>query len=213
MNEPNVFYPNNRSDAIDPVIATATQTDGSSVLTTPTTLSNFAPTELTVLSGTQLNNLTPTPEPLFHPVSHEIVFVDSAVPDYQTLLASINPDARVIILDANQDGVAQISAALDSQRDVSAIHIISHGGLASLQLGSSFLSSETLSGYSEQLQTWSNSLTPEADILLYGCDVAAGAQGSAFIHQLSQLTGTGAAMLCLVELAQPPLTFLPSLQA
>ena len=194
MNEPNVVDPTNGSDVLESVTPTATQADGSTILTTPTTTwSSLEPEESGVLSGSQSNSLLPPPETLSHPVLHEIVFVDSAVPDYQTLLAGINPDAQVIILDAKHDGVVQISAVLASQQDVSAVHIISHGGQGSLHLGSAFLSSATLSDYSEQLQIWSNSLTPEADILLYGCDVAAGTHGNAFIHQLSQLTGADVA--------------------
>ena len=123
----------------------------------------------------------------------EMVFVDPSVPDYQTLLRGIRPEAQVVILDAKQDGVAQISAVLAEQTDLSAIHILSHGGPGNLSLGSASLSSDTLARYATDLQGWAKALTPGADILLYGCDVAAGAQGDAFIHQLSQLTGADVA--------------------
>ncbi|MEO5340565.1 MAG: DUF4347 domain-containing protein [Magnetococcus sp. MYC-9] len=137
--------------------------------------------------------MTPTPELLSlstaKPVPKKIAFLDPRVPDYQALLDGIRPDVMVVILDAQKDGVVQISAVLADQKDISAVHILSHGGPGTLPLGSISLSFATLSDYSEQLQGWARSLTPEADILLYGCDVAAGAQGDAFIYQLSQLTG------------------------
>ena len=94
----------------------------------------------TSLVNVQLNGLTPTFLPSLPPhsittASQEIVFVDPNVPDYQTLLNGIHQGTKVVVLDAKQDGIAQISAVLAEQENVSAIHIISHGGPGSLQLG------------------------------------------------------------------------------
>ena len=113
---------------------TAIKTDGSIALHAPATPPLASP-------------------PTVEPVSKEIVFVDPNVPDYQTLLDGIRQDAQVIILDAGQDGVAQSTAVLAEQNGVSAVHIISHGGPGSLQLGSASLPSMTFSSYLEQLQS------------------------------------------------------------
>jgi len=56
-----------------------------------------------------------------------------------------------------------------------------------LQLGKAKLSSQTLPTYASTLQTWGNALTPDADILLYGCNAAAGTQGKEFVEQLQRL--------------------------
>jgi hypothetical protein len=40
---------------------------------------------------------------------------------------------------------------------------------------------------------------PEADILLYGCNVAAGKSGQAFVNTFSNLTGADVAALALVN--------------
>jgi hypothetical protein len=45
-----------------------------------------------------------------------------------------------------------------------------------------------LKTYANQLQRWSRSLADSGEILLYGCDVAAGEKGANFVQQLSQLT-------------------------
>ncbi|MBD2516808.1 DUF4347 domain-containing protein [Nostoc sp. FACHB-973] len=119
----------------------------------------------------------------------ELVFIDSSsVEDYQTLIAGVDPNAEVIFLDGTQDGVHQISEALAQHQGISAVHIVSHGSSGTLQLGSSFLSLDTLDDYTSDLTAWANALTPDADLVLYGCDVAAGNEGSAFIEQLSSLT-------------------------
>ncbi|MBF0621207.1 MAG: DUF4347 domain-containing protein [Magnetococcales bacterium] len=39
------------------------------------------------------------------------------------------------------------------------------------------------------MQLWGDALSEDADILFYGCDVAAGDDGTAFVKGLSQLTG------------------------
>ena len=72
-------------------------------------------------------------------VTHEIVFIDSKVQDRETLLAGINPNAEVIVLDATRDGVDQIADALRGRSDVDAIHIISHGSDGQVQLGNAVL--------------------------------------------------------------------------
>jgi hypothetical protein len=56
-------------------------------------------------------------------------------------------------------------------------------------LGSKGLSLSNLHSYSSELQSWGNTLSDDADILLYGCDVAQGTIGQSFVQQLAQLTG------------------------
>ncbi|MEG4517777.1 MULTISPECIES: DUF4347 domain-containing protein, partial [unclassified Microcoleus] len=121
-------------------------------------------------------------------VFSSIAFLDSAVPDAQTLRNGIAAGTEVIILDAVRDGVAQITEALATRSNIKSIHIISHGRPASLLLGAIDLNLTNLKTYAKQLQRWSRSLADSGEILLYGCDVAAGEKGANFVQQLSQLT-------------------------
>jgi hypothetical protein len=116
-----------------------------------------------------------------------VVFIDAATPDYQTLIAGIHADADVYILSAELDGIQQITDCLASRSDISSVHIISHGSAGSLQLGSSVLSSNTLGQHSDLLQHWAAALTKDANILLYGCNVARG-KGYEFVDQLAEIT-------------------------
>ena len=52
--------------------------------------------------------------------------------------------------------------------------IVSHDAPGSLPLGNGSLSLDNLEAYSEQLQQWRSALTVDADILIYGCNVASG---------------------------------------
>ena len=124
----------------------------------------------------------------------EIVIVDPATPDYHTLVAEITAGAgdgrrlEVVVLEADRDGVAQIDAILARHSNLSAIHIISHGQPGRLLLGTSVLDTHHAQVRAEEIQGWGRALTPNGDVLLYGCDVAADDAGRAFVHVLSRLT-------------------------
>ena len=139
-------------------------------------------------------------------ITKSIAFIDSAVPEVQVLANGIHPETEVIQLNARRSGVEQIAEALQN-RSVSAIHIISHGAPGCLQLGSSKVNADSIEGDRISLQKWfstpisaknSQSSNPSAEkiqpeILLYGCEVAAGETGMAFVKRLSELTGASVA--------------------
>ncbi|MBW4491934.1 MAG: DUF4347 domain-containing protein [Oscillatoria princeps RMCB-10] len=122
----------------------------------------------------------------------EILFIDTGIADWKTLAAGANPGVEVIILDPTRDGVDQISAALSRRRGICSVHIVSHGSPGSIDLGSAKLSAGNSHTYANQLQQMRAGLTPDADILLYGCSVAAAA-GRAFLERLHRLTGANIA--------------------
>jgi hypothetical protein len=119
----------------------------------------------------------------------DIVFIDPTVENYESLAAGIKPGTEVIVLDSARDGVEQITEILAGRSDIDSLQILSHGGSGSLHLGAARLSSESIDNYKTQLQNWSKSLTADADIIVYGCDVAAGEIGEKFVQKLSDLTG------------------------
>lgn len=117
-----------------------------------------------------------------------LVFIDANVDDFEYLAQGVKPGIEVHLLDADEDGIEQITADLLTRPHLEAIHIVSHGSPGRLYLGNSQLSLDTLKRYTNLLQTWSAS-----EILLYGCNVAAGDAGTEFIEKLHQLTGANIA--------------------
>ena len=110
-----------------------------------------------------------------------VVVIDSRVPDLDSLVADLEAGgAQVHIVQANESGLTAISNALAQAQNADSLHIISHGNSGSITLGSDTINSATLQAQSAQVQDWAYYLTQDADILLYGCDVAAGEQGLAF---------------------------------
>ena len=118
-----------------------------------------------------------------------LVFIDASVPEQDVLVEGLAEDTEVIVLEAGRDGVEQISEALDGREGLTSIHIVSHGDDGVLRLGNTLLSSDNLDEYTTQLSAWGDALTEQADILIYGCDVANGETGQDFIEQLAELTG------------------------
>ncbi|MBC7819334.1 MAG: DUF4347 domain-containing protein, partial [Planctomycetaceae bacterium] len=111
-------------------------------------------------------------------VRHELVFVDVAVEDYQTLLAGVDPRAEVFLLDANRDGVEQMLEVLSQRSGLNAIHIVSHGSMGELKLGQATLNLDSMHDrYAEQLGGIGQALAADADILIYGCNFAEGLLG------------------------------------
>ncbi|MBW2281606.1 MAG: DUF4347 domain-containing protein [Deltaproteobacteria bacterium] len=125
----------------------------------------------------------------------EIVFIDSRTPDASQLVADLRNSEQagrnieVVLLDAETDGIAQISDALAGRTDLDAVHIVSHGDDDSLLLGGTTLDAENLDGYSTAVFGWGESLADDADLLIYGCDLASGEGGRALAEGLGQLTG------------------------
>lgn len=60
-------------------------------------------------------------------MTKSIVFIDSRVANYQSLIDSLSELVQVFILDGESDGLAQMVADLQGRTGIDAIHIISHG--------------------------------------------------------------------------------------
>ncbi|MCC9643188.1 DUF4347 domain-containing protein [Rhodopirellula sp. JC740] len=126
----------------------------------------------------------------------EIIFVDSATPDLDALLEELRihrAGSEVVVLDANRDGITQISEILESRSDVQSVQVISHGEGSSVRLGNVWLNAGNLDAYAGEIATWQHALTSDADILFYGCDLAADADGKTLVDSIAALTGADVA--------------------
>ena len=130
---------------------------------------------------------------------HELVLVESDTPDYQKLVDDIvkqddpSRDIKVVVLDRNRDGVAQITSILSQYQDLSAVHLIAHGSDGQVQLGTTTLNFDTLLKSAAQIKGWGKAFGAGGDLLLYGCGVAQHADGKALVDALAALTGADVA--------------------
>lgn len=121
----------------------------------------------------------------------QILAVDSRISGAQSLAASARPNTIVVLVDAGQDGMAAISAALQQAGKVDSIQILGHGSEGQMRLGTSSLSAS--SADTGRASEWSGNLTESADILIYGCRTGAGEAGAALVERLAELTGADVA--------------------
>lgn len=131
--------------------------------------------------------------------SRELVFIDPRVPDAKALLAGIVGDAdpsrkfEIIVLDTQRDGVVQVTAALKSRMQLDAVHFITHGSDGAVQLGGTLLDAKALAANTALVSDWGSALKSDADLLFYGCDLAATARGRALVDWIADLTGADVA--------------------
>ena len=125
----------------------------------------------------------------------EIVFIDAGVPDVASLISGIGAGVEIHVLDAESDGVAQMAVVLAGRNGLDAVHVISHGSAGQLTLGDATLDRAGMEGAQrEHLATIGAALAPDADLLVYGCNFGAGAEGRAAAVLLAQATGADVAV-------------------
>jgi hypothetical protein len=169
------------------------------------------------IATTNRTNCCRKNDALYSVPPRQLIIIDSNVEQWEILAAGVGPDCEVHILDPNRDGITQITEILEERKEkreerrenfhssplssflsplssfphptpLTALHIISHGSPGSIHLGNSTLNPENLEAYHNQLQQWQTALSEDADINIYGCNVAQGVTGQAFIQQLAHLT-------------------------
>ncbi|MEO1542251.1 MAG: DUF4347 domain-containing protein, partial [Pseudomonadota bacterium] len=116
-----------------------------------------------------------------------VVVIDEGVEDAASLADDLPADAVVITLDASDDGLTSIADALSGLGPVSDLHILSHGEAGRIQLGAEMVDTGALTeAQTAALTAIGEALTADGDILIYGCDFGADADG---LDTLAALTG------------------------
>ena len=117
-----------------------------------------------------------------------IVFIDSAVEDYETITNSFKENTEFYLINANEDGFKRISEILTDRENIDALHLIGHGSSGQILFGNAFLNNDTIDSYQSTLTSIGQSLTTSGDILFYGCNVASTDQGEILIKKISEIT-------------------------
>ncbi|MBX3623897.1 MAG: DUF4347 domain-containing protein [Rhizobacter sp.] len=127
------------------------------------------------------------------PARHEIVFVDASVQDPQSLLAQLGPNVEVVLIGAGQDGLQVMADTLAGRTGLDAIHVLSHGDVGQVKLGSTWLDRDGVGAQATLLGRIGQSLSAQGDILLYGCLTGADNSGRDFLRAIADATGADVA--------------------
>jgi len=128
--------------------------------------------------------------------ANELVIIDAAVPDLDALLAdfsALHDKPQVALLEAGGDALHQLGKLISESKGLTAVHIFSHGIDGELALGGERITTLDLLAQANEISDWGGAFVEGADILIYGCDVAASADGRNFVDTLARLTSTDVA--------------------
>ena len=131
--------------------------------------------------------------PFVFSTSKEIIFVAEDL-DIPAGLIPLGKGYEVHRISSDEDGIEQIARVLKGRSGIGALHILSHGRAGQLDLGNLPLTRQTMDGhYADLLKTIGGALAEHGDILIYGCDFAAGDEGKEALAQLGRLTSADVA--------------------
>jgi len=120
--------------------------------------------------------------------SQALVVIDEAVPAAERLLAP-DGDYRVLRIGAGDEPLDRIAEDLVEHGPVSALHILSHGGDGGVQLAGRSFDRDTIRARRDRLAEIGAGIAGDGDIALYGCSVAASAEGEAFVDRFARAAG------------------------
>ncbi|WP_028467243.1 DUF4347 domain-containing protein [Nisaea denitrificans] len=118
-----------------------------------------------------------------------ILFVDSAVPDREILLAGVDPRTKIIPLSPAGDPIGQISDVLAGLTGVQNLSILSHGAPGQLHLAGRVVDLTALSEATPHLLRIKAALAPDAEVTLVACAAGAGTAGAQFANSLEDALG------------------------
>ncbi|MFK8031357.1 MAG: Ig-like domain-containing protein, partial [Gammaproteobacteria bacterium] len=120
-----------------------------------------------------------------HSPVQQLVIIDHNVRNKHVLLQGIKPGVDVVEFNGNEDGLVQLKKALGRYQDLATLHIVSHGNDGVVYLGNSELTESTMRGEIDSLGAIDNALSDNADVLIYGCEVAKGEKGQDLLELIS----------------------------
>ena len=141
-----------------------------------------------IIDTTKDNNEVPFANTARDQNKKNVVFIDSAVSDYETIINSFKENTEFYLINSNEDGFKRISEILNDRKDIDGLHIIGHGSAGEILFGNAFLNNDTITNYQPTLASIGQSLTTSGDILFYGCNIASTEQGEILIKKISEIT-------------------------
>ncbi len=123
----------------------------------------------------------------------DLVLVDAGVEDLATLAAAIPAGAEIVMIDSASGGIEQVTTILSAHKNLRSVHLLCHGSEGVLNLGNESIRESNLVQHQASIATWRQAMKPGGDLMIYGCDVAAGPDGVRFVNRLASIAGVDVA--------------------
>ena len=117
----------------------------------------------------------------------EVVFIDSSVAGYQTLVDGVRAGVEIELIDGGQSGLAQMAVWAETHSGYDAIHVLSRGAEGNLYLGTDTITHTSLGDPVAQteLAEIGSALNAGGDFLIYGSEAGKGSAGQQLVTDLS----------------------------
>ncbi len=146
------------------------------------------PTAETTQDDALLDNLAALTPPADRDVKG-VVVIDQGVDNFEALLTQVPEGYATLVVPAGESGLEFIANSLQSYSNLESIHILSHGSDGLFQLGGDKVTAQNVDQFHDQLSRIGQSLNPDGDLLLYGCNLSASSEGQELLNALSNLSG------------------------
>ncbi len=119
-----------------------------------------------------------------------LLLVDSGVAGSETLLAGIEPGFETVhLVSSDIGGLAAVSLAIRGHGRIKSLHILSHGTPGCISTAAGTIDADALSARPDLVARIAECLDDDADVVLYGCSIAAGQTGQNFVDRFSRMLG------------------------
>jgi hypothetical protein len=125
-------------------------------------------------------------------LTNELFIIDNDISTSNTaLIIESIKGQNYFIIQANET-IEDVAAKISSYQNLDAIHIISHGNEAQINLANTVINQSTLTENLAFTDSIKDSLTESGDLLLYGCNIAEN-NGQEFINAMAEITNSDVA--------------------
>ncbi len=116
-----------------------------------------------------------------------LVIADPSVVDQDALTSSFPSDAKIIFLDSGNNTIETLSQEFTENDVYESVHIFTHGEDGSFELGDTKVDQSLVDSSGEPLNLLASHTSHNADLHIYGCNVAESEDGQNFLESLSSL--------------------------
>jgi hypothetical protein len=124
----------------------------------------------------------------------DIVLVSTDADQFNAISHAVSNGARALVFDPHEESLQSISEKLHDLTDsvgqkIEHLAIVAPGAAGHLKIGADDITSNTVDAHQGEFKLLAQSLTSDARIDLYGCDIAQGQDGARLIHKVASATG------------------------
>ncbi|MEO9653440.1 tandem-95 repeat protein [Marinomonas sp.] len=122
---------------------------------------------------------------------NSIYVIDEGLDDVASIVELVPSDAHIIMLSVDYD-ITRLASEVTEFNNIDALHIITHANQnGAFQIGQTMVDANNINQiYQDEWLKIGNALAENADVLIYGCDLAASTAGEQTLVELAEVLGS-----------------------